>query len=52
MNGSSPYLTVDATILNGRWRGQLAAASAVDGHNWQFPVAFGVLEVECEESWV
>ena len=33
LNGRRPYLAVDATALNGRWRGQLAAASAVDGHN-------------------
>nr|XP_040258674.1 uncharacterized protein LOC120975979 [Aegilops tauschii subsp. strangulata] len=52
LNGCRPYLVVDATALNGRWRGQLAATSAVDGHNWLFPAAFGVLEVECEESWV
>ena len=45
-------MAVDATHLTGRWRGQLVAASAIDGHNWLFPVAFGVLEVESEESWV
>jgi hypothetical protein len=45
-------LVVDATALNKRWRGQLVAAFAVDGHNWLFLVAFGVLEAESEESWV
>ena len=38
--------------LTGRWRGQLVATSAVDGQNWLFPAAFGVVEAESEESWV
>ena len=52
LDGCRPYLAVDATHLTRRWRGQLVAASAVDGHNWLFPVAFGAVEAEFEESWV
>ena len=42
---------MDATALHGRFKGQLVAATAVDGHNWMFPVAYGVLEGESEERW-
>ena len=51
LDGCRPYLAVDATTLHGRFKGQLVAATAIDGHNWMFPVAYGVLEVESEESW-
>jgi hypothetical protein len=46
LSGCRPYLAVDATSLNGRFRGQLVAACAIDAHNWLFPVAYGVLETE------
>jgi hypothetical protein len=49
--GCMPYLAMDATDLNGRFRGQLVATCAIDGHNWLFSVAYGVLEIESTESW-
>ncbi|KAF0931645.1 hypothetical protein E2562_005602 [Oryza meyeriana var. granulata] len=32
--GCRPYLGVDSTHLTGRYQGQLAAATSIDGHNW------------------
>jgi hypothetical protein len=43
---------VDATTLNERFRGQLVATCVIDEHNWLFPVAYGVLEIESVESWI
>jgi transposase-like protein len=51
LEGCRPYLAIDATFLTWRFKGQLVAACAVDGHNFVFPVAYGVLETESEESW-
>ena len=44
-------MAVDATALHGRFKGQLVAATAIDGQNWMFTVAYGVLEIESHESW-
>ncbi|KAG6417538.1 hypothetical protein SASPL_119721 [Salvia splendens] len=52
LNGCRPYLSVDATALNGRWSGQLASTTALDGHNWIFPVAFGLFESETNEECI
>jgi len=33
LNGCRPYLSIDATHLNGMWCGHMPAALALDGHN-------------------
>jgi hypothetical protein len=39
--GCRPYLAVDSTFLTDRFKGQLASATAIDGHNWMYPICFG-----------
>lgn len=46
-----PHLSIDATSLNGRWNGQLAAAVAVDGHNWMYPLAYSFIASETTDNW-
>ena len=46
-----PYVRVDATKLNGKYTGQLASATAVDGHNWLYHLAYAVFDSETEENW-
>ncbi|XP_066365297.1 uncharacterized protein [Miscanthus floridulus] len=43
LEGCRPHLSIDATALNGRLNGHLAAAIAVDGHNWMYPLAYGFI---------
>jgi hypothetical protein len=50
--GCRPYLAIDSTFLTRRFRGQLACAIAVDGHNWMYPVGVRVFDSETEENWV
>ncbi len=49
--GCRPYLGIDSTSLHGKYSGQLASATGVDGHNWLYNVAFAVFESETEENW-
>jgi len=51
ISGCRPYLAIDSTFLTGKFKGQLASASAVDGHNWLFPVCFGVFDSETNDNW-
>ena len=50
LEGCRPYLGIDSTALNGRWNGHLALATAVDGHNWMYPLAYGFIASETEDD--
>jgi hypothetical protein len=52
LEGCRPYLSIDSTALNGRWNGHMAAATAIDGHNWMYPLAFGFIDGETNDNWV
>ncbi|WVZ50467.1 hypothetical protein U9M48_001715 [Paspalum notatum var. saurae] len=46
-----PYISIDSTALNGQWNGHMPVATAIDGHNCMFPVAFGLFDSETKENW-
>ncbi|KAH7836526.1 hypothetical protein Vadar_002444 [Vaccinium darrowii] len=51
LNGCRPFLGIDGCHLKGPYGGVLISAVALDGNNGLFPIAIGVVEVECKESW-
>ena len=46
------FIGVDASNLNGKYRGQLASATGVDGHNWLYHIAYAIFDKENEDNWV
>jgi hypothetical protein len=48
--GCRPFLCIDASSLNGKYRGQLASATRVDGHNWLYHVAYDIFDLETEDN--
>ena len=50
LNGCRPFLGVDSTHLTEKWKGQLASATSIDGHNWMFPVCYGVFGSETTKN--
>ncbi|CAA0811236.1 Unknown protein [Striga hermonthica] len=51
LDGCRPFIGVDASCLNGKYKGQLASAVGVDGHNWLYHIAYGIFESETEDNW-
>ena len=49
--GCRPFIGVDASFLHGKYTGQLAAATGVDGHNWLYHIAYAIFDSETEDNW-
>ena len=52
LEGCRPFIGVDASNLYGKYRGQLASATGVDGHNWLYHIAYAIFDKENEDNWV
>lgn len=48
----SPVLSMDGTFLLGNYRGTLLTTIGMDANNGLFSLAFGIVEDECNESWI
>ncbi|KAK9084444.1 hypothetical protein Scep_030915 [Stephania cephalantha] len=49
--GCRPLLFLDSTPLNSKYQGMLLAATAADGNDDVFPVAFAIVDAETDENW-
>jgi hypothetical protein len=49
--GCRPFIGVDASSLTGKYTGQLASATRVDGHNWLYHIANAIFDKEDEGNW-
>ncbi|XP_043725982.1 uncharacterized protein LOC122672588 [Telopea speciosissima] len=50
--GCRPFIGIDGCYLKGKYDGVLLSAISVDGNNALFSIAFGIVEVECKDSWL
>ena len=46
-----PILSIDATFLYGKYKEYMLVATALDGNNHIFPVAFAIVETESGDTW-
>ncbi|KAK1426502.1 hypothetical protein QVD17_15176 [Tagetes erecta] len=51
LQGCRPLLFLDGTPLNSRYQGMLLTATAADGDDSAFPVAFAVVDEENADNW-
>ncbi|XP_043705319.1 uncharacterized protein LOC122655164 [Telopea speciosissima] len=50
--GCRPFIGIDGYHLKGKYGGILLSVISVDGNNVLFPIAFEIVEVECNDSWL
>ena len=48
--GCRPFISVDASSLIGKYTGQLASATGVDGHNWLYHIAYAIFGSEDKDN--
>ncbi|KAL3642159.1 hypothetical protein CASFOL_012974 [Castilleja foliolosa] len=46
-----PVIAIDGTFLRGKYGGTLLLATAMDGNKQLYPIAFGIVDSENNESW-
>ncbi|PKU77683.1 hypothetical protein MA16_Dca013475 [Dendrobium catenatum] len=51
-NYCRPVLCLDGTFLLGKYRGTLLTAIGIDANNGLYPLAFAIVESECNESLI
>lgn len=49
--GCRPLLFLDSIFLKSKYQGSLLAATAADGNDGFFPVAFAIVDMESDENW-
>jgi hypothetical protein len=49
--GCRPFICLDGCHIKTRYKGQLLTAVGIDPNDNIFPIAFGLVEVECTSSW-
>ncbi|KAL4018479.1 hypothetical protein IC575_022075 [Cucumis melo] len=50
LNCIRPVIVMDETFLKNKYRGQLIVAVCLDGNNQIYPLAFGVVDRETDDS--
>lgn len=52
LNGCRPLLGLDRIALKSKYLGTLLLAAGFDGDGALFPLAFGVIDEECDDNWM